>query len=157
MDLMPVTKDQAQQITALTIAARPTGAPRWDHAGVMSALARVAHLDLAEVLIAAGRAARDRDLDTPAPIGNPAALCWIERPIERPVPTKTTPDERCGICSHPRHPGKCRYCPSTDTHQFDPDFPVERPEEAVRLTAAAVREELRAFGDRPTDEENTDA
>lgn len=119
---MPVTKPQAEMLTALAVAARPHGARRWDPAGVMAALAKVRHLDLAEVLMAVGRAARDRTLDTPAAIGNPAAPCWVERPVERWQPEKTTPETRCGICGKPR--SACETAPrfADDTHAFEPDF-----------------------------------
>src|SRR5205085_510653 len=99
--IMPLTKDQAEMLTALVVAARPVGARRWDGPGVLAALAKVRHLELAEVMMAAGRAARDRDLETPAAIGNTAAPCWIERPVERTVPVKSTPAERCSVSGLP--------------------------------------------------------
>src|SRR5688572_3631479 len=125
--LMPVTQEQAQWITSLALAARPYGARRWDAAGVMAQLAKVKHLDLAEVMIAAGRAARDRDLETPGALGNPSAPCWVERPVERAAPLKTTPGERCGICSGTR--STCASAPrwADDDHAFEPDFKHKRP------------------------------
>jgi hypothetical protein len=119
---MPVTKEQAAMIADLASAARPHGARRWDAPGIVAALAKVRHLELAEVLMAVGRAARDRDLETPAAIGNPSAPCWIERPIERATPEKTTPDTRCGICGHARE--RCATAPrfADDDHAFEPDF-----------------------------------
>ena len=119
---MPVTKPQAEMLAALATAARPHGAPRWDAPGVMAALAAVRHLDLAEVLMAVGRAARDRDLNTPAAIGNTAAPCWVERPVERWMPDKTTAEGRCGVCGKAR--AVCESAPrfADDDHCFEPDF-----------------------------------
>lgn len=121
---MPVTKPQAEMLASLASAARPHGARRWDTPGVMASLAKVAHLDLAEVMMAVGRAARDRDLETPAAIGNPGAPCWIEKPVERWEPEKTTREERCGECSQPR--ATCERTPrwGDDDHKFRPDFIV---------------------------------
>ncbi|WP_231496213.1 hypothetical protein [Nocardioides sp. URHA0032] len=119
-----MTKDQAEMLTALAIAARPHGARRWDAPGVMSALGKVAHLDLAEVIKAIGRAAGERDLETPAAIGNTAALCWTERRVERFEPEKTTPETRCGICGKSR--ALCATAPrfGGDDHSFEPDFKI---------------------------------
>lgn len=119
---MPVTKPQAEMLTALAVAARPHGARRWDPPGVMAALAKVRHLDLAEVLMAVGRAARDRTLDTPAAIGNPAAPCWVERPVERWQPEKVERSNRCGVCSQRRE--VCERTPrwADDDHTFVPDY-----------------------------------
>lgn len=139
---MTVTKEQAEMLTALTVAARPHGARRWDGPGVMAALGKVRHMELAEVMMAAGRAARDRDLETPAAIGNPAAVCWVERPVERAVPVKTLPEDRCGICARPRQ--ACESAPrfADDDHTFEPDFKVKRPGEQVEQITAAVKAEI---------------
>lgn len=139
---MTVDKAQAQMLATLTVAARPHGARRWDHAGVMAALAKVRGLELADVMMAAGRAARDRDLDTPAAIGNPSAPCWIERPVQRYEPEKTTPEERCGICANPRL--RCENGPrfADDDHRFEPDFKDKRDEETVVQIVGAIKAEI---------------
>lgn len=141
--LMPVTKDQAEMIANLATAARPHGSRRWDAPGVMAALGKVRHLELAEVLMAVGRAARDRDLETPAAIGNTAAPCWIERPVERPQPERTTRESRCGICGKSRE--RCTTAPrfGDDDHAFEPDFKVRQGsavDELRDIKASATRE-----------------
>lgn len=140
--LMPVTQEQAQMITSLVIAARPTGARHWDAAGVMAQLAKVKHLDLAEVMIAAGRAARDRELETPGALGNPSAPSWIERPIERPMPEVTTPEERCGICGKSRV--HCESAPrfADDDHVFEADFKIKPSAESAALIVAALKADV---------------
>lgn len=137
---MPVTKNQAEMLASLGAAARPTGARRWDAPGVMAAIGKVRHLELAEVLMAVGRAARDRDLETPAAIGNPGAPCWIERPVERWEPDKTTPEHRCGICGNPR--GRCETAPrfAGDDHAFEPDFKEKRGDEVTQIVQAVKAE-----------------
>lgn len=170
---MPVTQEQAQMLTTLILAARPHGARRWDASGVMAQLAKVKHLELSEVLMAAGRVARDRDLETPGALGNLKAPCWIERPVERAEPVKTTPAERCGICARPRH--VCESAPrfADDDHTFEPDFKHKRDGETVAQIVQSVKAEVaptptiaepktladltthpdpRALGDRPTSE-----
>ena len=148
---MPVTKPQAEMLAALATAARPHGARRWDAPGVMAALAKVRHLDLAEVLMAVGRAARDRDLNTPAAIGNTAAPCWVERPVERWQPEKVERSNRCGVCNQRRE--VCERTPrwGDDDHTFVPDY---------RQPAGSAVAELRdikatAMADRmtPTEED----
>lgn len=119
---MPLTDDDIRLLAWQARRARPHGARRWDEAGITAALAKVRHLDLAEVMMAVGRAARDRDLETPAAIGNTAAPCWVERPIERWAPAKVTRSDRCGECSQPRD--VCERTPrwGDDDHEFRPDW-----------------------------------
>lgn len=153
---MPVTKDQAEMIATLAVAARPHGARRWDAPGVMAAMSRVRHLDLAEVMMAVARAARDSELNTPAPIGNPAALCWIERPVERFEPDKTTAEDRCGICGRSR--GRCESAPrhADDDHSFESDFKTKRDGEVVSQIVTAVKAEVAPTAE-PTDRPKPDA
>jgi hypothetical protein len=65
---MTFTRDQAQMLATLATACRPNGARRWDPAGVMAALEKLRDRDLAEVIMATVRAARDRDVETPGVI-----------------------------------------------------------------------------------------
>lgn len=83
-----ITQEQAHQIAVLTAAARPHGAPRWDVPGIVAAIQRVQHIDLAEVMKACGRAAQMRDLRTPAPIGDLTSSAWRERLAELATPSK---------------------------------------------------------------------
>lgn len=143
---MPVTKPHAEMLTALAVAARPHGAPRWDAPGVIAAIAKVRHLDLAEVMMAVGRAARDRTLETPAAIGNPAAPCWIERPVERWQPEKILASERCRECNQRRD--VCERTPrwGDDDHEFTPDYRHDQHTDTA-ATVAALRELTRAAGE----------
>src|ERR1044072_2861107 len=97
--LMPVTKDQAATLAQLAIACRPHGARHWDAGGIVAAIGKVKHLSLADVALAVIRAADDRALETPGPIGNPRAHCWSERKADRPAPLEPwNPHEFCEAC-----------------------------------------------------------
>lgn len=84
---MPVTRHQAELIAELAADMRPHGAGRWDHPGIVAAIYRVQTLALADVAMAAFRAAADRTLNTPAAIGDTKSSAWRER-LTEPVPTK---------------------------------------------------------------------
>lgn len=143
-------------LAALAVAARPHGARRWDAPGVIAAIAKVKHLDLAEVIKTVGRAAGDRDLDTPAAIGNTTAPCWIERPIERWTPDKVEIADRCSTCGKSRD--RCQNSPrfADDDHVFEPDFKVRagsavaelRDIKAKATTAPADHEDQETNDDR---------
>lgn len=116
---MTVTKDQAEMLATLAAAARPHKASRWDAPGVMAAIAKVRHLELAEVGMAVFRAARDRTVETPAPIGILSSPCWLERPVERPQPPRSKPGSLCQTCGHPRE--RCEAVRwDGDDHTFEP-------------------------------------
>jgi hypothetical protein len=95
---MTVSKDHAQMLTTLAVACRPAGARRWDSAGVMAALAKVADRGLAEVVMATVRAASDRNVDSPGVIPS-AGSHWAESASVRTfVPDSAPVGTRCTIC-----------------------------------------------------------
>ncbi len=115
---MPVTKEQAEAMAYVAVAARPHGAPRWDAAGVVAAIRKVSHLHLADVALAVFRAADDRSLNTPAPIGIPSAPCWRERNADRPAEARPfDPAETCGHCSRIR--AVCEADRNDTEHTFE--------------------------------------
>lgn len=98
---MPVTREQAQMLTALAIACRPYRAPTWDEAGVMAAIAKVHDRALPEVALAVIRAAADREAKTPGVIPTEGSH-WQEQlkpPLFRPQPYAA--DRFCHICGQP--------------------------------------------------------
>lgn len=106
---MPVTREQAQMLTALAVASRPTGAPRWDEAGVMAEIAKVKERHLADVILAVIRAADDRTAKTPGVISATGSTHWRERGGgERLAPQREPFDYAgcCAVCSLPE--AKCR-------------------------------------------------
>lgn len=106
---MPVTREQAQMLATLAVAARPTGAPRWDPAGVFAAIGKIKQLALADVAMAVMRAAADRTLETPGAIANLRSSAWSERVTKA---EQRQPPKRDEECHH--HPGEwpdaCRGC-----------------------------------------------
>lgn len=107
---MPTSDTWADRLVVLAQDLRPTGARRWDAAGIRAAIRKVQHLALGDVAMAVIRAAEDRALDTPAPIGNPQAYCWKERVADRPQPVEPFDATACcGICGQPEH--RCRANP----------------------------------------------
>ena len=126
---MPVTKDQAHVLATLAVACRPHGAPNWDAAGVVAAIAKVHHVGLADVAMAVIRAAADRDAKTPGVIAATTSIHWSERITER-APRFPA---RAGIDECRTHPGEhadgCRAC-AADALAGDPT-PATRPLQAA--------------------------
>lgn len=113
-----ITKSQAEALTSLAVAIRPHGARQWDAAGVMAAILKVRHLHLADVAMAVIRAADDRALETPAPIGNPKARCWVDKKPDHPRPLEPYDVAQvCGVCE--KRESVCRAIPkSVSGHTF---------------------------------------
>lgn len=152
--IMPVTKDQAQMLAVLTAACRPHGATRWDEAGIVAALAKVRHLSLADVALAAIRAADDRELQTPGVIGNLASSCWKERDTDRPTTRVEWPDDahRCRTCSLPK--ADCDRL--WDDHPFEPITDQKRdPDTIAKITAALRQAKAETPEPRPKPEPST--
>lgn len=63
-----VTREQAQMISALACAVRPHGARYWVPSSVVTALAQVRHVDLADLIILTVHAAADPENHGPAAI-----------------------------------------------------------------------------------------
>jgi hypothetical protein len=130
---MTISKDHAQMLTTLAVACRPTGARRWDSAGVMAALAKVADRGLAEVIMATIRAASDRNADSPGVIPT-AGSHWAESASVRAfVPDSAPPGTRCTVCGREQHRGH-------EDHDFS--RPHETDPETVMAYIAALKAEL---------------
>lgn len=99
---MPVTREEAGALALLAASCRPTGASRWDHAGIVAAIGKVAHLALPEVVHALIRAAEDRTARTPSVITNLQSPHWRDRDPDRQRPrTPYDPAGYCGLCGKP--------------------------------------------------------
>lgn len=129
---MPLTKPQAEALTMLAIAARPSGARRWDGPGVIAALAKVAHLDLANVVMATMRAAADRNIETPGVIANTSSSCWRERVGERTGAQPPKREEACLTCG--RYLDACT-CGERRTRPHQQPDPATTAEHIARLRA----------------------
>lgn len=114
---MTVTKPQAQMLATLAAACRPNGARRWDTAGTMAAIEKVANRDLAEVILATVRAAADRDVESPGviPTNGPH---WREQLAPGGfVPNNVGRGERCSVCSLSEPACRIRW---DKDHKFEP-------------------------------------
>lgn len=146
---MPITRHQAELIAQLAADIRPHGARRWDQPGILAALHRVQTLALADIAMAAFRAAADRAIDTPAPIGDTRSSAWRER-IAEPVATKT---EYCRIHGTALKAGTC---PSCRADQLAGDQPTERrpgqrlPPEQVAAIVGELRDHAHPQHDQET-------
>lgn len=124
-------------LSALGVAMRPHGAPRWDAAGVMAALVRVQQLHLVDVVRAVVNAAEDRELRTPGAIGNPGAPCWRDR---RPEQGKATVVRDrgpwCQICGVTR-----TKHPEAGDHPFEGRAPNRDPDTTHRIVDS-LREQV---------------
>lgn len=133
---MPVTEQQRRAIAFLVKARRDTlhGATKWDEPGIDAALSRVSGLDLADVTIAAMRAANDRDLKTPALIGDTSSSAWRERTAERVAPRHPfDAATHCAICSEEQ--ARCRSL-WADDHEFESTVEARRRKGQVDIGPA---------------------
>lgn len=122
---MPLTDQDIRALTYLAIQCRPPHAPRWDDAGTYAAIAKVRHLNLADVALATIRAAADPGAQTPGVIANPQAPNWTERSTVRThLLEPYDAGSFCGTCNQPEH--RCRAHVRPD-HEF------------VTATAAGIR------------------
>lgn len=129
-------------IAALAADVRPHGARRWDHAEIMAALKKLAHLSLPDVIQAVIRAADDRDTNSPFAVTNTTSPHWRERKTDRPEPSVRSLGPWCATCGVAR-----------DRHNGDHEFetPAEkRDTEAMTRIAESLKAEIRPLGDRPT-------
>ena len=103
---MSITKDQAQMIAALAVAARPSGASRWDEAGVVANLAKVRDRSLAAVVIATMQAAEDRNAHTPGVIPGQGPHWRNPESAPRPPTVAYDANHFCADCGkhRDRHP-----------------------------------------------------
>ena len=130
---MPVTDQDARALAYLAARMRPYGARRWDEPGIVAAIAKVKHLGLADVALAVVHAADDRDLETPAPIGNVRSSCWRERNPNRPPEHKPYVREHtCGVCGFPETECKARWSEDHDFEQMGSIPPLDK-DEAVEV------------------------
>lgn len=113
-------------LASLATACRPPHARRWDEAGIVAAIVKVSHFDLANVATAVIRAAADRTIETPGAIANTAASCWDNRPAPTRQRRPPKPVEECL-----RHPGQyataCGGCRADRDAADTPPAPPERP------------------------------
>lgn len=117
---MPLTDQNIRALVHLAVACRPSGAPRWDEAGIFASIAKVRQLNLADVALAVIRAADDANAKTPGVIANTSAPNWQERATNRPAPRDPyDPARFCHVCGRSSH-----AC--TSDHEFETEIEYAR-------------------------------
>lgn len=110
---MPLTDQDIRAITYLAARCRAADAPRWDEAGIFAAIAKVRHLNITDVVMAAIQGADDEKAITPGVISNTSSPNWQVRPV-RPQPIAPyDPATACDVCAQPEH----RHTPLSG-HEF---------------------------------------
>jgi hypothetical protein len=137
---MTLTRDHAQMLATLASACRPNGARRWDHAGTMAALAKVADRSLPEVILATIRAAADRDCETPGVIAA-AGSHWAESAAVRVHMPEDPTAVRCTVCGKTQHGPEALAKDGIGPHEFSHPRPKPAPEE-VAARVATLKAEL---------------
>lgn len=125
--------DQQQQRAIAYLAARmrPTGSTPWDEPGIVASLAPLAHMQLAEVVMAVTRAASNPAAKTPGVIAVVTGEHWRERVTPR---TAVRPPKRGEECEH--HPGRFGdNCAGCAADRLAGDRPPPRPRSAAPETA----------------------
>ena len=137
---MPVDETWIVRIADLTAETRRElhGARKWDPPGIATAIRKVAHLQLADVVAACMRAASDRTIDTPAPIGDTRSSAWRERLAE----IQPTKPRICRIHGTQHAGGICPSC-RADRLGTDTPRPPIRHGALDAEAAAAITAELR--------------
>ncbi|HEY9352594.1 MAG TPA: hypothetical protein VIP28_05060 [Nocardioides sp.] len=145
---MPVTDQDARALAYLAARMRPHGARRWDEAGIIAAIGKVKHIALADVALAVVRAADDRTLETPAPIGNLRSTCWRERNANRPAEHKPyVREDTCGTCSLPESECRLRW---EDDHEFERMGSIQQlPKEEAVEVVTELKNHVQPLGQRP--------
>lgn len=134
-----------RELTAADIAAlagilaklRPHGARQWEPPGIRAALGKAAHLNAADVLMAAIRLSQDRTAHTPGQIAIPSSECWREKPAA-PTPTKPTVCRIHGT----QHHGPCPSCRADElAHDPHPKPPGQRrPPDQITAVITELRD-----------------
>lgn len=133
---MSINKDQARMLTALAVACRPVGAPRWDDEGTFRAIGKIQSWSLPIVIEHVIRHAADPKAKTPGVIGS------SHTPAELGMPTPG-PMRRGENCT--KHIGEraesCSWCvhgiKAWDEIDPEPTTPTTTGPDGVR---AALRE-----------------
>jgi hypothetical protein len=138
---MTVTKDQAQMLTTLAVACRPTGARQWNPADVMAEIAKLHDRALPAVTLAVIRAASDKGAERPAVISSGGSH-WGDTMLPTAfVPRTLAADARCSVCSHSEVVCRMRWA---GDHEFESAaMATKRAAEVdAARAAAAIRAEL---------------
>lgn len=131
--MMSIDEQELRAIAFLVARCRPTGAKHWDEAGIVANLRKVGHVSLPEVIMAATRAAANREADSPGVIPVTTGEHWREKVSER---TRMTPPRKEDACR--KHGGWQDNCPGCRADELAGD-----PSPEPKREKATVNEETR--------------
>lgn len=97
-----IADQEIRAIAHLAARARPSGARRWNEAGIIAAIEKVRARSLYEVTVAVMRAANDRNADTPGVIPTAGPHWRADVDDDVPVIERFDPVTTCGICGKPQ-------------------------------------------------------
>lgn len=133
--LRELTAQEASVLAGVLAKLRPYGAPRWQPAGVRAVLAKVAHLDATDVLMAGLRLSQDRSAETPAQIAIPSSECWREKVADQVHTHKPFVREHtCGICGFSESDCRLRWESDHEFEQMGSIPPLEEAEAVEVVT-----------------------
>ena len=131
--LRELTAQEVAVVAGMLAKLRPYGAPQWQPAGIRATLAKVAHLDAADVLVAAIRLSQDRTAETPAQIAIPSSECWREKVSDRVhVHKPYVREHTCGVCGFSESECRLRWEGDHEFEQMGSIEPLEK-DEAVEV------------------------
>lgn len=138
--LRELTAQEAAVLAGMLAKLRPYGAPQWQPAGIRATLAKVAHLDAADVLMASIRLSQDRSAETPAQIAIPSSECWREKVGDQTHTHKPyVAEHTCDICGFAESACRLRW---EGDHEFTP-VPLARGRALPKEEAVEVVTELK--------------
>ena len=130
---MNLDPNEIRALAYLAARRRPKGAGQWDEPGICENVAKVAHLDAGEVILATIRAAMNPHAKSPGVIPVLTGEHWRERSPVTTAPRNPPSRERCTICGHAE-----THAIHADDHAFehDPRKPADATERVDQLRTA---------------------
>lgn len=127
---MPVTPEQGRMIASLAVACRPYNAPRWDEAGTLAAIKRIATWNLAVVIDNVIKHASDPKAASPGVIGGN----YTPPELVKGTPLPPKKHQQCTRCG-----GMLPDCACKREHlaaTYDDETPTERMDREAAMAAA---------------------
>jgi hypothetical protein len=128
---MPVTPEQGRMLATLAVACRPYNAPRWDEAGTLAAIKRIATWNLAVVIDNVIKHASDPRAVSPGVIGGN----YTPPDVVKPSATPPKKHEQCARCGGLK--GGCACAREHLAATYDDD------QETTRMDAETARKAAR--------------
>ena len=151
--LRELTAQEVAVVAGMLAKLRPYGAPQWQPAGIRATLAKVAHLDAADVLMAGLRLSQDRSAETPAQIAIPSSECWREKVSDRVhVHKPYVREHTCGVCGLAESDCRLRW---EGDHEFERMGSIQQlPKEEAVEVVTELKNHVQPLGKRPVERDH---